>query len=160
MQTLIKAFSLTLIVIIVSCSKKQDNEDAVDNGGRITITSEKEPKNDSDALTIVRIKMNPIPKVLVREYEAGLDDNMKLVLEFPSSQLQSFTDSIDWDDNLAPSKGRKMPTHSNKIWSSHLSSKSGFYGTYNLPNAEHVSVYIADDLAPGSKRVFLFWHET
>ncbi len=104
--------------------------------------------------------MNTSLKVLAREYQAGLDDNMILVLEFPSDQFQTFKDSIEWSDNLNSSKGVKLPTHSNKIWSSHLSSKAGLYGTYNLPNAEFVRVYIADDLTTGSKRVFFYWHQT
>jgi len=160
MLTLTKTFSLILIVSIISCSKKQDDKKITDNDGRITITSTNEPNSDTDALAILKIKMAPLPKVLVREYEAGLDDNMKLVIELPSDQLQLFKDSIKWSDSLVPSKGVKLPVHSNKIWSSHTISKAGLYGTYSLPNSEYVRVYIADDLSADSKRVFLFWHQT
>jgi len=160
MRNLIKISVLLIAVYATPSCTKQDNNESDKNDGRITITSDNEPTNDDEALAILKIKMTPAPKVLVREYEAGLDDNMKLVLEFAPDQLQSFKDSIKWSDSLTPSKGVKLPVHSNKVWSSHTVSKTGLYGTYRLPNAEHVRVYIADDLSPDSKRVFIFWHQT
>ena len=149
-----------LTLFIISNCKKHANDYAVPDNGRITITSQNEPKNDADALAILNIKMNPNPKVLFREYQVGLDDNMKLVLEFSSDQLQPFKDSIKWDDQLTASKGVTLPIHVNEIWNSHTSSRAGLYGTYRLPNSAFVRVYIAEDLTSDTKRVFLFWHET
>ena len=147
-----------LLVSSLSYCKKQDGN--TNDRGIITVTSDNEPKNDSEALDIVGIKINPEPKVLFRSYQAGMDDSMMVVLEFTPKQLKTFKDTIPWSDKLSATRTEHFPENTNKIWSSLKSSKVGQSGNYTLPNSEYVRVYIADDLSKQSKRVFLFWHQT
>jgi|TARA_B110000908_G_C10247893_1_gene449924 hypothetical protein len=155
-------FATLLVCSLPSCKKQESraNEDSTTNDRGITITSDNEPKNDSEALDIIAIKINPNPKVMFRKYEAGLDDSMMVVLEMSPKQFQTFKDTIPWSDQLSATRTEHFPTNSNKIWSSQKLSKIGQSGNYTLPNSEYVRVYVADDLAKGSKRVFLFWHQT
>lgn len=64
----------------------------------ITITSSNEPKSDADALSLVGISMTPTPDVVYRDFTAGMDDHMDLVIRFPKSRLSEFWKHSKWEE--------------------------------------------------------------
>ncbi len=64
----------------------------------ITITSPNEPKSDADALALVGVTMTPAPDVVFRDFTAGMDDHMDLVIRFPKSRLAEFWSGTKWDE--------------------------------------------------------------
>jgi len=165
MQNFLKA--LACITMVCSCQKKNSTND-VDtsspyetNSGRIVITSENEPKSDKDALKIVGISNVMHLEVLHRTYEAGLDDNMRMVIRFPSSSLKQFWKASPWKEAL-PEKPQfiSLPKKGNKKWSQWQSYTKGIYTQAELPNGENAVIYLVKDLEGDFIRGFIFWHQT
>ena len=134
----------------------------------VKVRSDNEPKNDLESLKIVGIKMTPEPKVLYRKYEAGLDDNMRLVVEFNSDRLSEF-----WRDSLWSSEKSKIGSgdgsagavpfpwnDGDKDWIRWKISSKGLTASSDLPDGEYASVYLAQDIEADKIVAFIFWHQT
>ena len=85
MRILGRALVTIPLFIIASCG-----------GDFVGLHSENEPADDAAALRLVRIAFTPPPKVVFRAFQAGLDDNMVMVIRFPKLQLSSFGSPSPW----------------------------------------------------------------
>jgi hypothetical protein len=132
------------------------------------VTSANEPKNDDEALKITGIKMTPAPEVIYRHYEGGLDDNMKLVIRFPSDRIADFWSGGPWkEENATVSSGDGsrgetpwISGHGDTTWIKWKSSTKGRAVEATLPNGEAARVYISEDAEEGFIHAYVFWHET
>ena len=145
MRMLNRALVIIPLLILASCG-----------GDFVDLHSNNEPADDAAALRLVRIATTPPPKIVFRAFQAGLDDNMAMVIRFPKSQLSSFWSSSPWCDavreELFPHKPRaslldqpSLPEGSEPNWRRWTSSDHGMFSSAELPNARYVSIYVALD---------------
>ena len=140
-------------------------------GDFVSLHSENEPADDAAALRLVRIAFTPPPKVVFRAFQAGLDDNMVMVIRFPKLQLSSFWSSSPWRDaarkELFPHKPEasfvdqlSLPEGPEPNWRRWKSSNHGMFSSAELPNARYVSIYVALDQDDVDALGYIFWTET
>lgn len=160
MRILGRALVTIPLFIIASCG-----------GDFVSLQSENEPADDAAALRLIRIALTPPPKVVFRAFQAGLDDNMVMVIRFPKSQLSSFWSSSPWRDaarkELFPHKPEaslvdqpSLPDSPEPNWRHWKSSNHGMFSSAELPNARYVSIYIALDQDDVDALAYVFWTET
>lgn len=92
--------SLSLVPALVFTSCRSDNDRSADRIGRaldFTVSSDNEPKNDTEALAVVGIGLKPAPTIVSKKYTAGLDDQMLMVIRFPKDKLDDFWKHSAWD---------------------------------------------------------------
>lgn len=137
----------------------------------IKIKSSHEPADDAAALHVVGIATTPPPKVVFRAYEGGLDDNMRLVIRFPKTQLASFWSSSPWRDaerkEIFPHQlaavSSDRPTlggGSEPDWMRWETSSRGIRSKANLPNARYAEIYVALDQDDFDAIGYIFWTES
>src|SRR6266404_8522878 len=138
MLRLTRALAILSIFVLASCEG-------------MVIHSSNEPKDDAAALRLVGINASPPPKVVFRAFEGGMDDNMRMVIRFPKSQLSSFWSASPWDaaerKELFPHKPGAtildqppLPDSSEPQWSSWKGSSHGIYVGALLPKALGVTI--------------------
>ena len=160
MQTLTRALVSIPLFIFASCG-----------GDFVTLHSDNEPADDAAALRLVAITTTPPPKVVFRAFQAGLDDNMRMVIRFPKSQLSSFWSSSPWCDaerrELFPhNPGATLldqpyfPGGPEPNWGRWKSSNHGMLSSAELPNARYLSIYVALDQDDVDAVGYIFWSET
>ncbi len=163
------AILLSFVMISVSCKSSRSPSSGGGSGSsRYTVTSANEPKNDSDALKIVKIRMVPPPVVVHRAYEAGLDDNMKLVIRLRSDRLDDFWGKGPWlRDKAVRSSGDgslgrapRLSKHGSVEWLKWQTSSMGWSAVADLPSGEVANLYIAEDIEEGFLLIYIFWHQT
>ncbi len=149
-------------------SAKAKYDDGSTKVAGFTITSENAPKNDEEALRIVGIEMNPPPEVLHCDYEAGMDDSMRLVIRFPVGRADEFWTQSPWQRAKASrasgdgSADREpyLTEFGKEEWKKWMISARGWAANANLPDGEFSSIYVAEDTDADELRVFIYWHET
>lgn len=161
MKTLMstRALASLFLFIFASCG-----------GNFVTIHSKDEPANDA-ALRLVGITTTPSPKVVFRTFQAGLDDNMRMVIRFPKSKLPSFWSSSPWNaaerKEIFPHKPEatildqpNLSDGSEPDWESWKRSNHGIASWVRLPNARLANVFVALDQDANDAVAYIFWNET
>jgi hypothetical protein len=159
-QTRTRALLTIPLLILASCS-----------GDFIGVDSKNEPSNDVAALRLIGITTPPLPTVVFRAFQGGLDDNMRVVIRFPKAQLSSFWASSPWRDaekkELFPRKpGASLldqPSLSDgpePEWQRWQNSGHGVFSKTDLANARYVEIYVALDQEDEDAVGYIFWSET
>ena len=132
--------------------------------GGFEVTSANAPNSDNEALNIVMISMVPPPEVIFRSYEAGLDDNMKLVLRFPRGRMEEFWTGSPWSKEKAKAasgddstkSNPRIPASGDPKWLRWKASTIGISAEASLPDGEAARVYLAEDLEEDFVHAFIF----
>jgi hypothetical protein len=123
------------------------------------------------ALRIVAITTQPPPKVVFAKYQNGLDDNMRLVIRIPKSQLPAFWESSPWNneserEEIFPNKPGStglyrpdLPAGTEPEWAAWQKSNHGIQSYAELPNVKFARIFVALDQDEEDAIAYIFWHE-
>lgn len=137
----------------------------------IEIKSANEPKDDQSALALVGIDYNSSMVVKYRDFVAGMDDYMTMVITIPKNKLQSFMNSSSWseaDFKRLKQEGKDassldkpgLTKNDSPLWNNWAESKEGLWAEITLPNVKYAKIYIALDQDKDLAVVYINWFET
>ena len=160
MQTRTRVLVTIPLLILASC-----------RGDFVRVQSGNEPADDAAALRLTGITTTPLPRVVFRAFQGGLDDNMRMVIRFPKTQLPSFWLSSPWRDaerqELFPHKPGStlvdqpsLPEGDEPDWGRWKISSHGIMSEAGLPNARYARIYMSLDQDDGDAVGYIFWFET
>ena len=166
--------AIIILALLCSCDEKRStvsHDDKTMSGsstGRMFVTADNVSISSDEALKIARITMVHPPEVIFYSYQAGFDDNMKLVLRIPEGKVEEFWNGSPWNsvdsreasgDGSTPTSPRISDSGDPK-WLEWKKSSVGTSNEASLPNGEAARVYLAADLEEGFLHAFIFWHQT
>jgi hypothetical protein len=147
------------LLILVSCC-----------GDLVSIKSGNEPADDAAALRLAGITAPPLPRVVFRAFQGGLDDQMLMVIRFPKKQLSNFWLSSPWRNSqrheFFPNKPGPtlvqsfLPKDDEPEWSRWMTSTDGIMSEATLPNVTYIKIYVALDQDASDAVGYIFWFET
>ena len=139
--------------------------------GPVQISSQNEPSDDAAAFNLAGITHEPRPSIVFRSFEAGMDDNMRLVFDLPKEELEAFWRASPFADQqrkrLQPHREGagildqpRLPDGAEPEWVGWRLADQGWYAEAVLPQARHERIFVTLDGESGQCRCYLFWHET
>lgn len=154
-----RLLSVCCLVVLTACS-----------ADLFSFSSKNDPADDVSALRLVDITMSPAPVVLFRDFQAGIDDSMRLVVRFPKSQLGAFWAASPWRSasqqelNQATSdvltEQVNLPKGTEPAWARWVTSTRGIASSAAMSKGQWARIFVALDQDANDAIAYIFWNET
>ena len=136
----------------------------------VEVKSTNEPKTDQDAFKLVGITYQLKSSIVHKEFQAGMDDHMKLVFDLPKEDLEDFWEESPFTnekktiygstkESELPMTRLRLSKLGESIWTDWQKVTSGTYSEARLPKARFAKVFISPK-DNKNYRCYLVWHET
>ncbi len=139
-------------------------------GDPLKFSSKNDPADDASALRLVGITLSPAPAVLFRDFQAGIDDSMRLVVRFPKSQLAAFWAASPWKsasrqelNQATPdvlTKQVNLPKDTQPVWARWMTSTHGIASSAAMSKGQWAKIFVALDQDADDAIAYIFWNET